>query len=511
MAITYNGSNPFVGQPIPFVKISNEYLLDGNERIDRTVLTLSGEILACSLNDLFSKKDALAAAFAVRDVIIIDGLDTYQVENVENITFADSNYFSRVPYTISLQIKDDDTVLDKVVEVEFQENVDQSLNITRTISARGKEITSTSDQAWARAKAYVEAQASLDLPKPFSIDSKSFQYFLVSSEENFDRINKKISLTQTFRSELYRNSGPILRHTKTVTDVIGNETQIEVQGTIECGRENGTTTGVALYKTFKADLVNSSGAPVRNLKNEVIGKDEYAAKLTFSFQYTDSLEDDNNDGYILTYIISLQESGDSSLIQVGITGTLKIVSSFTQSQRNDLINRFNARVVDRNYLYDKVNTHYNQFFSPPSGVHLNTKPLASNYSVSKNGTSIQFSASFDDRFELLSFRKYNYVIKTDPSIKQISIKPSLKGGYYFVDLGYLTKAKKQIDVSSTSCDEDLTLNQIDWANLKVLNYIQADANSENKNSLISKSYSANNGGEYSSSVSRIYNGVEFTL
>lgn len=508
MSIAYGGTDPFVGQPIPLVKLQNGYSGDGSQRVDRTVLILNGSIVACSKADLLEKTNTLKELFSAREELEIDGLGTFQVENVVEISFQDSDYFSKVPYTIQLQVKDANVVLDKSITVEFQENADETLDVVRTIAAKGKNATDQIDVAWNNVLNYVRQVLTTDIPRPFSIGTQLFSYFLVSTEEAMDRVNKTISVTQRFKSNLNQtnNSPAILRYTIEVNKTNGENTEYSISGAIECGRENGTAQGLSDYNLFKQGTVLGGTVLIKGIKNEQLSVDENAGNITFSFNFSDAEENNPNDITDLTYVINLEEDSDGSLISANVNGTLKLVNSFTSAKKSQLLTEFIRIVEGSNYLYDKINTIYKTFYNANSLANLNPFHISRGYSFDRSSTSITFSASFNDRFQVNEFKDFNYSLSVSPAIKSISVKPGLNG-YSFLDLGYNTAATAEIALATLGCEN---FEQKAWVNMKLLEYVHDDK-IKPKQYVLSESESSDNSFKKTTTVSKTYEGRGFEL
>jgi hypothetical protein len=137
---------------------------------------------------------------------------------------------------------------------------------------------------------------------------------------------------------------------------------------------------------------------------------------------------------------------------------------------------------------------------------LNPFHLSRGYSFDRSGTSIAFSASFNDRFQVNDFKDFNYSLSVAPSIKSISVKPGLNG-YSFLDLRYNTAATAEISLATLGCED---FQQKAWANMKLLQYVNAD-NTKRDQYTLSETESSDNSFKKTTTVSKTYDGRRFEL
>lgn len=513
--IDYNG-DPFVDQPVPYVTISTDYVYDGDQRIERLVMNLRGELLSCSKAELEALRAALALKFKTRQDITITGMGTYEVENVISINFGDSPLFTKLPYTISLQLKDSSSLIEKSVQVSFQESKDASLTIVRTISAGGKNASDSVSTAWANCKAFVSQEAVKAPPKPILIDSKGYNYFLVSVDEEFDRVNCKATLTQTYRCDLYYNFKCVARRRVNI-ERSATGTIVRLEGDAEFKKDDTVAYLEARTAIASLMLLPVFAAPLEltamKISNRSFDIDKQGGRASFSIEFR-SLDDILFEDYSLGYSITLEEGSDTSLIKVNINGIFEIKGEVTLAKRNAIDSKFTEYVINNNYLYAKCNAIYSEFFPIGTGtITLKNIPIASQYSKSKDGTKITWTASFDDRFLLDGTNYYNYTLGIAPAINKISFSPSLKGGFHFIDLNYKNRANAELSSETINCGEDLDYNLDSLAEFYLRKHIETDIDPASNSKVIikAKSRSADNNKNYSSSISATYDGVEFAI
>lgn len=521
MSITYNGSDPFVDQPTPFVTFRNEYSLDGNERVDRRVVTLRGELIGCSKSELDALREAILSAFNVRADLVIPVIGTIKVENVISVSFPDGEYFSRLPYSISLQAKDAANLFNKAVDVTFDESRDQSLTITRKISAKAKKSSANETDAWDSVKNYISSEAAKALPRPVSIESKNYQYFLVSSDENWDRINNELSLTQTFKCDLFYNLSVIYRYT-TEIQIDQNGYIVNMSGTIEFDRNSDAQYVEAkkAYDSLKGinwidKLLLNGREKYLDLTDESINIDRLGGKISFTLQYTERNGFVYDNGkYYNSYEISLEDGSDTSLISVSVNGEYGIADLKNLSSKTALLTNFTADVVNKDYLYSECNKLYREFFTVSNGttVSLKTLPLSVNYSLSRSGTKIIWSAQFNDRYLLADNNYLNYTIESTPSKKVFSKGRNINNQYFFLDHGHLSNAEMSISMQSKECDQALTFNRLPLAEFTLRKFIEEDKGSGDlRVGITERQYSASSEGDSLATVRAIYKGEEFAI
>jgi len=97
MTITYNSVNPFIGQPIPFLGRVKDNAFPGERWSSEETWTLSGQLIACTYEDLVAAQTALINSFSedFKDLVVIQGVEIARLSlvRVVSIVFPSTNFF----------------------------------------------------------------------------------------------------------------------------------------------------------------------------------------------------------------------------------------------------------------------------------------------------------------------------------------------------------------------------------------------------------------------------------
>jgi hypothetical protein len=471
--ISYNGIDLFGAQPSPFVSKDVDYIQAGERWAQAETITLNGQLTGCSEADLLDARAGILSKLTDNfKTLGISGVGTFSGVRIQDISFEDSAYTNILPYSIPFLCYPSGSfskfygVLDPSDMLTYQENEDRTMDISRSITARG---INTSDSypgnAIDNAKAFVAAQTGISV-SPFIIQSQSsdIKSYLVSSQETIDRITNSVSVTQQFRTDLDAADGSVVsRYSVGISEQLGEFPVVNYQGQIDAGRYGSLSDCYSRYSDIKNSISNAS-----YFFDTSVTEDSYINRLNFSFSFFSgegaadipTVEDD--------FSITVSETSDSSLFQCSIGGSVKLAHGCVIEDVDEIQNEFSQI---SNFNFNFCNDIYQEFYSTargskqsrPTNVALNTDPLSSSYSIaSTTSPQIEYSAEFNDRFvppQFLPAKTFEESFSITPPLSAKQISEHFKGGRYTCNsLGYLSRQRIGIslvaggDVSSVASE-----------------------------------------------------------
>lgn len=518
--IHYNGIQIASGQPAPLLQRDVDYIQAGERWGQMESYTLNGYLTGCSDSDLISARNSLLQNFSSGfGSLTIAGFTGFDLVKIRDVSFEDSQYVGPLGYSISFEHYPSGAfetfygVLEPSDVIQYRENQDQTLEMSRTISAKGFATSLDLDSALNNAVAFVESRSG-EMVKPFLIDysGTNLAFYLDSSDENIDRLNNSVTLSQVFRCDpLAVDSSIIHRFSYDVKEDVAQLMTITFNGQIDAGRYGSLSGCRNVYDKFK------SGMGSRFFINESVTEDDFSNKLIYGISlYTgsgtaglDQVEDD--------FSITISEDSESSIIKASVNGGILAKYGCRQDRIDAVASRF-LSVSGSNFHADLVKEIYEDFYTidrggaqaVPDGVFIRPSPFS--YQKSQNNTEqiVSYSASFDDRFLPPGITEPNADCVESLSVKlpisEVAINEHYKGGLYSVqDLGYVSKEAMGISVNLTKSTGQISGWAINLMNSFSLNEEASyPSNDQVSNSStdkggsysISKSYK-NNVGEYS--------------
>jgi hypothetical protein len=221
ISITYNGHDPFVNLPTPFISLSQDFIDFGNHWDQITNLTLNGQIIETTnlseqnyFDSLNSKMLALIDIFSKNYKTLNISAEGNQLIQglavVNSISFEESNWFGALPYSINFSIYEPSLfsenygVVEPSEEISFTEEDGDIVTLTHSVSAKG-----IFPNAIQKAKEWVLSKNTnpQDKIKPILVkDIESKSYILQSIEEKIDRFNGTYSWIGNYKKSINNES-----------------------------------------------------------------------------------------------------------------------------------------------------------------------------------------------------------------------------------------------------------------------------------------------------------------
>jgi hypothetical protein len=462
--ILYGNNDVFVELPTPFVGKSNSFVRLHDRWLTQTQITLNGLVTGACANDfqeLIDKQKTLLNNFSrdFQSLTIVEGGQTiYSAPYcwIDNINFDSDKYVRAVPYEISINCFQENLfsgvygIENPSQQISWTENDDGTVNVSRSISAKGfnTNSNSNSNNALENARNYVQSKTGWNtsyfaeaLPA-FITYNQGVSLCAKKIKESIDRFGGSYSVDIEYSYNPLGTSSNLLKY---VTDVNYSDEdgiyQVSIQGDLQACPESNLTL----------------------VRNEFKNIDLYSI-TNFEFQKLYPTEPNLNPEYLNEQItessklkvISFSKSWDTDprplvLFNYEITEEYNVLDDiYTLSLNGDITARNSqkvnwARVL--NYYQNNVNV-YNilRDFYIQQGYPYQLVKYPLSYSATEDivNATIQINASFNDRLAPpFNFDDGEYTIEITPPLNQYVAVPVLCGDYTIID----TRSKKRGQIS----------------------------------------------------------------
>lgn len=528
--IIYNGENIFTGQATPFFSKNVEYVQVGERWCQAENWTLNGLLTGCNFDELEASRTGLLGKLssAYGSLNIADEFNLPIVE-VTDISIDSSDYIGALPYSISFLNYPSGSfsgenhsgffgVIDPSDSISYTENTDGIMEMTRQISAKGI-LTDAQDKdsALDNVKAFINYRKD-KIARPFLIkndktNSSYMDYYLVSSEESYNRITNEGSMSQTFRTDLTDVEGAIIhRYTYDQQDNVGEPIIRTYNGQIDAGRYGSITGARSKYNTFKNSLVKLF------LIDEEVSEDLYINRITYRFSFYEDVDTNDFPEIKDDFSITLSEDSSSSLFNASIRGNLSVNYGCLEGRSQKILD-YHSSVKNLNYHFDIINLLYKNFYKTsagskqnrPQNIALNPLLISKSQDFDEFNKTLSYNARFDDRYIPPTFAQCvncNVSVNFEYGVSLKSIKEYYLGGKYICqDLGTISR-----ETIGGSVDRDGSISFVgrDVCQEYILGILQSlRHNSATEVYLDSPSYSKSEDNKTESfSVSQNYNTTE---
>ena len=493
--VRYNGVNPFVDQPTPFVTRSQEVIHYGKRWGQATSLSLNGQIIGPSYLGLISIKNQITSAlFSQFKTLEIeeDSLQIFSLGNcrVNSINFSESKMAHVVEYDITIVGHDSSLfsgvygVLNPQESFNFTDNGDGTVSMSHSLSAQGFNTTSSNTNAFQNAKNYVSSLAGWNnqITPYFTNGGMVPSPILISQTEKIDRLKATYAIDENYSF----NTGTALTPLSTVS--------VSVQSGIE---EDFATVSLSI------DLKGGKTFSLDGLRNYASGIDLHglaeANSLVFDLDTSPVSYSVSEDGAANT--ISVQVNFDNNKLFDGQVAYFDYTVSFetdeiskitTANLQGEIIGRghlpyklanaesfLDSTVLQSaaSYLYSKANEAYVAL-----GFGYNLSQRQKSFSVDKNtfDGSIKVSVSYTD-IQLIteedptfSLEDLNYEVKIKPSLQTFKPFKSLNHNGYYLIYDMNSRSREKIDFTIGASHINLYSGPFGAANLE--EFLQASSN-----------------------------------
>ncbi len=503
--IQYNGVNPFQGiAPTPFVSRTESMVQVGERLLMQENFVFHGTITgSCHQNNSGQYENLvnnlqlnLVNNFATdyQTLQILDDSTNVLTRNlvkVQSINFPSNNYGAYstfLPFEISLQCYPDGYgqrfsgyhVLNPVHEVVYQQGDNGIMTVDITTSAKGLNTSSSGNNAFANAVAWVEnfkGWRPTSLQAPFQ--NVSVQCLRTVSETE-NRFNGTYEIKESYAADLFESGDGILRYTTSSSYNEDNGvTTIEINGSIEgckallgdAGAISSSMSSIrARYNSFDAyskavyALIAFNGQYGLNPNpvSKSVAEDTDVARISFAFTFNDDLRTPHS----FDYKVSFSYDYENDIVSATLDGEITSRTPLNQFAVQSGYNQNNKWVELASYaqqinLFTVIQSEYTNFIVNTLGLSYADYPLISiPTSTSRTDDYYNFRISLNATYRsspvLLppNFQKFDYTLQFTPALEQYKEFPCLdgQGTYQLFDLGYKTRAQMAIQVSAEGTD-----------------------------------------------------------
>jgi len=460
----------FGDQPTPFLSSQENFLKYGENFGSEESYSLNGQLTGRDFNDLRSEQLKLISGFS-KDfgIFIVKDFKPYEAEvmvrsgvKIDSIDFGQSKYNKIIDYNISFTaypvdyFGDNYGVIDPQESWSFEEGNDGIVSISHLISAKGIETPQADSydksSSLQNAIDYVRQRTGSTqtfISPHFICKDSDYSLNLNSLQESIDRVQGTYSVTESYSSDLYGNSG-ILRYSADIESSIDAPNSISIKGRLEgsIGDPISIIRNRFLtydwFSTASEFLINQFGST--SIAQEPLQKDITEDLFNNYINFSYSFGDDESIRDQVRVDTNISINSGTSLVSVSVGGS--ITSSADKSIRSGLIQ---SAFEDIN-IFDIANGEFNAFFGGNAPKSLSNRVTADSFSRDSDTFAINFDQSFDnkDAPEEDFFKEVKTSLSFTPS--KISIASSAlpgKGGKYdTIDLEIKNRAYLDISLNA---------------------------------------------------------------
>ena len=460
----------FGDQPTPFLSSQENFLKYGENFGSEESYSLNGQLTGRDFNDLRSEQLKLISGFS-KDfgIFIVKDFKPYEAEvmvrsgvKIDSIDFGQSKYNKIIDYNISFTaypvdyFGDNYGVIDPQESWSFEEGNDGIVSISHLISAKGIETPQADSydksSSLQNAIDYVRQRTGSTqtfISPHFICKDSDYSLNLNSLQESIDRVQGTYSVTESYSSDLYGNSG-ILRYSADIESSIDAPNSISIKGRLEgsIGDPISIIRNRFLtydwFSTASEFLTNQFGST--SIAQEPLQKDITEDLFNNYINFSYSFGDDESIRDQVRVDTNISINSGTSLVSVSVGGS--ITSSADKSIRSGLIQ---SAFEDIN-IFDIANGEFNAFFGGNAPKSLSNRVTADSFSRDSDTFAINFDQSFDnkDAPEEDFFKEVKTSLSFTPS--KISIASSAlpgKGGKYdTIDLEIKNRAYLDISLNA---------------------------------------------------------------
>jgi len=460
----------FGDQPTPFLSSQENFLKYGENFGSEESYSLNGQLTGRDFNDLRSEQLKLISGFS-KDfgIFIVKDFKPYEAEvmvrsgvKIDSIDFGQSKYNKIIDYNISFTaypvdyFGDNYGVIDPQESWSFEEGNDGIVSISHLISAKGIETPQADSydksSSLQNAIDYVRQRTGSTqtfISPHFICKDSDYSLNLNSLQESIDRVQGTYSVTESYSSDLYGNSG-ILRYSADIESSIDAPNSISIKGRLEgsIGDPISIIRNRFLtydwFSTASEFLINQFGST--SIAQEPLQKDITEDLFNNYINFSYSFGDDESIRDQVRVDTNISINSGTSLVSVSVGGS--VTSSADKSIRSGLIQ---SAFEDIN-IFDIANGEFNAFFGGNAPKSLSNRVTADSFSRDSDTFAINFDQSFDnkDAPEEDFFKEVKTSLSFTPS--KISIASSAlpgKGGKYdTIDLEIKNRAYLDISLNA---------------------------------------------------------------
>jgi hypothetical protein len=441
-SITY-GSYSFP-DPLPLVAEEDQAIVvAGNYDHSAITVNLVGYFTGSDLSGLDLQKMQMVSGFLneYQDLTITANNESKVCPNaiVRSISFNESDLTTLLPYSLSLDYYSGETFSDyfNVAEPtntwEYQEQENNTIVATHSVSARGLKTSSSSELN--NARHFVTGKLEEGFSDIAIFNSPNGGAYLQSRSENVDKKTNKYGVTETYlysnsQDSIFEDIEGIVSVNTAISYDINEGLSVSLEGSVQGSMDANTGSQVGLLSTGDFSLEKGTEVVLNAIVNSysdyesgvysfvLNGPTSYnydlntgSNTLNFSFQFSDPENLDIINGNVIhTYSTSINITKDAPVAGISVKGQLRYKGADIISDTGEFEN--NARFQAVETAFSEVDPHFIAYeaMSDFTGVATEYEFLSS----SINTGEINFSINKDPVENILDY-SYNYNNQIDLS------------------------------------------------------------------------------------------------
>lgn len=452
-SVTYNEVSPWMNGA-PFVSLDvEEVYVAGQIGTIRTVtlngvLPSGGASLITGIQNVFSSN---FKTFSAPNVTMPNAM-------VQEVTFGSQNFIGKTDYSIVL--KDFSGFLygvsSPVDEVNYQTEQDGSVTINHKVSAVGIDVAANISTAWNNACSFVRGRTGLSnigkVGTSFVSKVNSGNMFLLSQQENINRVQGSYSVLETFRYDPLRDTanGTFKRFSVSLTSGIADDyISVEIAGSYSVGSDVWNT---GIYaQIIPTDFYNLAFALSNDINPSPLSFGVESASINQTVGGTmgtrtinaKAVYDNSPTASIFDYDIEGSKDFRNGISQISIKGVIIGSGRHVRRKFDSAFSFYTTEVGGwngvQNYLFNVAVSGANDIGY--TGFPLN--PSAKSLSVTFNSGQgfININASFDDAPFVSGYSEFGWGVATDCGLNVFKPYASANqnGSYIIQDLNIINR------------------------------------------------------------------------
>ena len=460
-------------QYVTSVDVREDYLDYGNRWGAVQKISIQGNIVSCSssnYNSLISIQSALFSIFSQDYGTLVIGGKTLNNVKVDSVDFQSSDFVAGIlSFSVSLTAFPSSefnqyNVTDPINSITYSEQRNNTVQITRRISARGINTSSDTNNALENARSYVSSKLSwvYSIMPPTKIVGYNLSGEPCPTKivENIDRMNGSYSVEKTYIIKKNQKLSNNVMMSYSVDSNYDEERGI-LTGTLKGNLTGCTATSMSdlrsamqsinLFGLLSSNMIGAGGGNVVD-QPESISINENEKDMSINFSITcNSIA---NRTKILENNFNMSVDYLTDRVTVNYTGKIQFRGS--QLTRSIAVDGFDFPTSSAASLCQQF---YSQQCPGEFGKDAKINPVPTSFSVQKdrvNGT-VTITAQCDNRPipPNISFTSYDYTLNANLSQKYYTINQFIDGTTSAIDYGIKLRGSLSVQMNATAKDPGL--------------------------------------------------------
>ena len=499
------------GFPTPYVSRDQQMINVGKRWTQQTNIDINGQITGYDFDDIVNKQDALISGFA-RDFKSLDlqetgadgayySLDGFPLTNckINNINFESNKYSQLLDYQISIAAYENDLfsgtlgVLEPSEEINFSEQINEQIQITHTISAKG--TPTSSRNAIDNAKHFVLGLTGIREGNkakitPHLMKYENFNPVLLNTSESINRMDGTYSVTESYGMMKTGQADLVSGLSFSINSGQGDEFgQVELSmdyrggktGTIEETRGMIPSLSASGYHQIAESISNFTLNPYPVSFN--VDEDTHSNKITVTATFDSNTLGEYATGVNFDYSIDFVTDEMSNATKVSVKAQISSRGNQPQKLKN-AENFLKERIVDLDnsiadcsnegdypcFLWNLAKEEYDLHL-PDSPYSLNSYPSSSSISKDELNGRINLSATFSDEFSNSSLKSSDFNISVIPGLLLYTVETDIVHPRKVIIYNSQVTKRSSLSINSSVTSKSRSSSDIDAAEVSLDSFI----------------------------------------